>query len=120
MEVQYKSTARYNLMSRSNPCVVTTLQAFVGHYPQQKIKQKIIVKFVRREIKEKFYKSRRRLSGKRTKDLGYEVENRIYLGESLTEVNTALFRLGLKFKKNNQYKYIWTSNGEIYLRKDHE
>ena len=37
--------------------------------------QKIIVKLVGRKIKEKFYKSRRRLSGKTTKYLGYEVEN---------------------------------------------
>ena len=82
--------------------------------------QKIIVKFVRREIKKNFYKSRRRLSGKTTKDLGYEVENRVYLGESLTEENKALFRLCLKFSKNNHYKYIWTSNGKIYLKKDNE
>ena len=80
---------------------------------------KIIVKFVRRDIEEKFYKSRRRLSGKTTKDLGYEVENQLYLGESLTEENKALFRLCFKFK-DNQYQYIWTSNGKIYLRKDND
>ena len=90
------------------------------HHDGQPNQQKIIVKFVSREIKEKFYKSRRRLSGKTTKDLGYEVENRIYLGESLTEKNKALFRLCLKFKKDNQCKYIWTSNGKIYLRKDND
>ena len=65
--------------------------------------QRIIAKFVRKEIKEKFYKSRRRLSGRTTKDLGYEVENRIYLGESLTEDNKALFRLCLKFKKDKPW-----------------
>ena len=37
--------------------------------------QKIIAKFVRREVKEKFYQSRKHLLDKTMKDLGYEVEN---------------------------------------------
>jgi hypothetical protein len=82
--------------------------------------QRIIVKFVRRDMKDKFYKSRGQLREKTTKDLGYESANRIYLAKSLTEQNKDLFRCCLKFKKDNQYKFIWTSNGKIFLRKDNE
>jgi hypothetical protein len=78
----------------------------------------IIVKFVRREVKEKFYRARCKLRSKTTKDIGYYVENNIYLAESLTERNKALFRSCLDVKSNKNCKFIWTSNRIIYLRKD--
>ena len=35
-------------------------------------------------------------------------------------MNKALFKCCLKTKKDLNYKYIWTSNGRIYLRKNDE
>lgn len=76
----------------------------------------IIVKFVRREVKETFYRARGKLRSKTTKDIGYHVENNIFFAES--HRNKALFRSCLDVKRNKSYKFIWTLNGIIYMRKD--
>lgn len=51
----------------------------------------IIVKFTRRNVKDRLYGARRRLSDKTTLNLGYSVENNIYLAENLTEKNRARY-----------------------------
>ena len=81
---------------------------------------KIIVKFVKRDTKELFYKSRKKLSGKTTKDidLGRISDNNIYISESLTAKNRALFKECLKFRRNYKFKYIWTNQGRVYMRRD--
>ena len=78
----------------------------------------IIVKFVRRVVKDQFYRARKQLKNVTTKDLGYSAANNIYVNESLTERNNVLFNECLKVKKDQNYKYIWTLNGRIYMRKD--
>lgn len=78
----------------------------------------IIVKFVRRDIKDKFYKARKQLKECTTTDLGHEVSNRIFINESLTEENRRVFNECLKFKKEQQFTFIWTSNGKTYIRKN--
>ena len=87
-------------------------------YKGVKANPTIIVKFVRRDIKDQFYSSRKDLRGYSTEDLGYSTTNNIYINESLTEVNKGLFKEALKAKKSLKYKFIWTSNGKVYLRKD--
>ena len=47
----------------------------------------IIVKFMRRDVKDNFYRARRQLKDLTTQDLGYSKKNMIYLAESLTERN---------------------------------
>jgi hypothetical protein len=91
-------------------------------YKGKRFNLPIIVKFVRREMKEKFYRSRKSLKRFNTKDLelGYEETDNIYINESLTVRNKLLFKEALKVKKDLQYKFIWTSNGIIYLRKSTE
>jgi hypothetical protein len=43
------------------------------------------------------------------------------MNESLTEIWIKLYlRPSIKTKKDLNYKYIWTSNGRIYLRKNEE
>ena len=80
----------------------------------------IIVKFTRRTIKERLYGARRKLSESTTSDLGYFEENKIYLAESLTEINRELFRACLSVKKEPKFNYIWTYNGRIFLRENRE
>ena len=81
---------------------------------------KIIVKFVRRETKELFYKSRKRLRGKTTADIGLGrfSNSGLFISESLTHRNKLLFKECLAFKRKYNYKYIWTQQGRIYLRKN--
>jgi hypothetical protein len=76
----------------------------------------IIVKFIRRDVKEAFFRSRNKLKNKSTRDLGYRVSSPIYINESLTANNKELLKYCLKTKKELNYKFIWTSNGRIYLR----
>ena len=79
----------------------------------------IIVKFISQDIKELFYGAQKHLKGKTTRNLGCDKECFIYINESLTETNRKLFRDCMKAKKDMNYAFIWTSNGRIYVRKDH-
>ena len=83
------------------------------------IQPKIIVKFVRKETKELFYTNRKHLRGKTTADLGLGrySDNGLFISESLTQRNRMLFKECLAFKRKYNYKYIWTQQGRIYLRK---
>ena len=52
----------------------------------------IIVKFVRREVRENFYRGRKRLKSASTADLGFSEAKKIYINESLTQKNEELFK----------------------------
>ena len=80
----------------------------------------IIAKFVRRDMKEAFYRARMKLKGKTTKDLGLSKANNIYISESLTASNRELFNEALKVKKDLNYKFIWSSNGPVFMRATEE
>lgn len=80
----------------------------------------IIVKFVRRNKRDEFYRARKHLRGKSTKDLGLSrrVESSLYISESLTKRNKDLFYECLRARKELKYNFIWTQAGKIFLRKD--
>ena len=78
----------------------------------------IIVKFVRREMRESLYRSRKRLKSITTADLGFSVDKKIFINESLTPKNKELFKDCLKFKNDKSYKFLWTSAGKIFLRRN--
>lgn len=82
--------------------------------------QSIIVKFVRRDVRDSFYKSRKSLRNKSTKDLGYlrHQPQNVFVSESLTSRNHLLFNKCLQKRKELKYKFIWTHYGKILLRKD--
>lgn len=93
--------------------------------PRQALQNKepaIIVKFVRRNTRDKFYAARKQLRGKTTRDLGFSrvAENTIYISESLTKQNRMLFNQCLDTRKKLRYKFIWTKNGKIYMRENEE
>ncbi|XP_028410709.1 uncharacterized protein LOC114533395 [Dendronephthya gigantea] len=81
---------------------------------------KIIVKFVGRDTKERFYKARKYLKDKSTRDIGISTvtENKIFISESLTSKNRELFKECLKFKRDHDFRFIWTRSGRLFLRKD--
>ena len=87
-------------------------------YKGKRSTQAIIVKFVRRDVKEAVFRSRNKLKNKSTHDIGYRVSSFIYINESLTEKNKDLLRYCLKAKNELNYKFLWTSNGRIFLRRD--
>ena len=89
------------------------------------IKNRIIIKFVHRDTREKVYKKRASLMRKSTKDLpsvtkkiGKSIQraNKIYISESLTSYRNRLFGRIHKFRKSNKFKFLWTVDGMICLR----
>ena len=75
-----------------------------------------IVKFVRRDTKDAFYQARMKVKDITSKVLGFPDKNRMYISESLSPVNRVLFNEAYKLKKDLDYKFLWTSNGRVFLR----
>jgi len=80
---------------------------------------KIIVKFTRRDTRNRFYGSRRKLANKKVKDLPdlnlTSTEN-VFISESLTHYKKKLFGEVNKQRKKLKWKYIWTQNGRIFIK----
>ena len=88
------------------------------------VTNRIIVKFVNRDKRNEFYQNRRMLVNKSPKDLpliSNEINNRagkIHVNESLTANRKKLFGEINSFRKQQNYKYLWTMNGKILLRQN--
>lgn len=82
----------------------------------------IIVKFVRRDVRDLYYKARSNLRRKTIKDLGITgpSDRKIFIAESLTQKNKVLFNHCLHAKRDLNYKFLWTSSGKIFLRRNAE
>ena len=81
----------------------------------------IIVKFTRRKINEEFYRAKKKLGENHTKakDLGFgfHSDNKLFIVESLTSKNKDLYQKAYEYKREKEFKYQWTSSGNIYLRR---
>ena len=93
------------------------------HLPSKRYKgtrptQAIIVKFVRRDVKEAGFRLQKKLKNNSAGDIGYRVSSPIYINESLTEKNKDLLRYCLRAKNELNYNFLWTSNRRIFLRRD--
>ncbi|XP_078000068.1 uncharacterized protein LOC144452789 [Glandiceps talaboti] len=83
----------------------------------------IIVRFTRRTICNNIYAARKRLKNKSTKDIniGNHSDNRIYINENLSPANKQLFhKTNEKKKYNLKWKFIWTNNGRIFVKRNEE
>lgn len=100
-------------ISHRIPIKKSRVSKFKKHRPAA-----IIVKFTRRDKKDEFYRARTKLKNVTTRDLGFPSKNNIFISESLTAENRKLFNEALQVKKEQNYKYIWTSNGRIFLREN--
>ena len=80
----------------------------------------IIVKFMRRCVRDAFYKARSRLNDFTIEDIGFgnKGENKIFIQESLTPARRELFHKCNKLKKRCKLRYIWSIHGNIFLRKN--
>ena len=93
--------------------------------PTRKIQDRIIVKFVRRDIREEIYKKRKVLNGKLTDclpsvnaEIGKSISQptKIFINESLTAYRKRLFGKIHDYRRQHNYKFIWTANWKILLR----
>lgn len=71
--------------------------------------QQIIVKFSHYQDKKRVFSGKSRLKGNPAK---------IFLTEDLTSVNHSVVKSLLPMKKNDSIDSFWTSNGQIYVKKD--
>ena len=81
---------------------------------------KVIVKFTRRATRNNFYANRKKVAGRKISSLpslNMSGDNKVYISESLTPFRKKLFGAVNKDKKKLEWKYIWTNNGRIYLKK---
>ncbi|XP_070543898.1 uncharacterized protein [Ptychodera flava] len=80
----------------------------------------IIVKFVRRSVRNTLYYSRRNLQGKTPTHLHLDdnATNSIFINENLSPSVKRLFHQVNDRRKHLKWRYIWTNNGKIYTRKD--
>ena len=88
-----------------------------------KVKDRMIVKFARRNKRDELYSSRRKLLGKASKDIPSLAKDsdvtrisRIFINESLTSYRKRLFSRINSFRRDHSYKFLWTRNGKIYLK----
>jgi len=83
---------------------------------------KIIVKFTRRNVRNALYGKRKALAelkpSQRPDLNGFIVGENIYISESLTERRKKLYGAVNRFRKSIKWKFIWSQNGRIYIRKD--
>ena len=78
-----------------------------------------MVKFKSVQKRMDVFTNRRKFAGKNFSDIGIETE-KIYINENLTPTTRSLFYHANTLKKTHKWKYIWTRNGNIKLRKyDH-
>ena len=99
----------------------------IAHRLPPTTKDRLIVKFTRREKRDEIYSKRKNLKCKRTKDLPSVVcepesavvshKAQIHVNESLTPYRKRLLGRILQFKRDHNYKFIWTANGKIMLKK---
>lgn len=56
--------------------------------------------------------------GIKLQEIGFKSDNYFFINESLTNIRKKLFFTAKNFQKANNFKYLWTRNGKIYLKKD--
>ena len=76
----------------------------------------IIARFTNRNIRNTIYSKRATLAG--TRDFGIKGMTDLYINDNLTPRRKKLFYRAYKKRSELKYSYIWTMNGEIFVRKD--
>lgn len=79
----------------------------------------IIARIGRRSTKSMLMKlSKVRSNRLDSSQLGFTTDTPIYVNEHLTAKRADLFRKAKQVQKQLRFKYLWTKDGRIYLRKD--
>jgi len=73
----------------------------------------IIVRFFSRKKRNALFKARKNLKDAK---FGFLSSKGVFLNENLTPKITQLLFHANKKRKENQWKYLWTSNGRIFAR----
>ena len=77
----------------------------------------IIVRFTTRRQRNTIYDGRSKMKEVSTRDIGYEENNNIYINENLAPSGRALLSKANFARKGAGFKFLWTYNGRIYVKK---
>ena len=76
----------------------------------------IVARFTSRDIRNNIYQKRKNLIGVRNFEIaGME---KLYINENLTPRRRKLFSMAHKKKTELKYSFLWTKNGNIFMRKN--
>ena len=95
----------------------------VAHRLSDRADSPIIVKFTTRTARDIFYQGRAKLPDYTAENLGLQNDpnkknNKIFINESLTQPIKILFKSARAECEKKSYKFTWTRNGVIYVRKN--
>ena len=80
----------------------------------------IIVRFISRDVRNKIYENRKLLRNADLSKFSVDDTKAIFVNENLTHNRKRLFWKAKQMAKANQFKYIWTANGKILVKKSDE
>ena len=102
-----------SVLSKVIPEPVTIVKCFRYGYKEtprgEKRTRPILIQFQNKDERDKIYSNRSNLR---------KLQNRIYLNENLPKYLTELRGKANARRKEYQYKFLWTKNGSILVRKD--
>ena len=78
----------------------------------------IIVRFTSRDIRNQIYANRKMARFVDLKNFSVSDTKNIFVNENLTPTRKQLFWKTKQEVKNNSWKYIWTHNGNVFVKKD--
>ena len=78
-------------------------------------KSSILVRFKNINKKNYVYNNRKNLVKANFSSVDPNIKN-VYINENLTPKNKQLFYLANCHRKTNNWKFLWTTNGTVYLR----
>lgn len=81
-----------------------------------KTSKRVVIRFVQKHRRDEFM-SEYKKTEINLQDLGFKDNSRVYINEVLSKGQYELLFKARNFKKANNFKYIWTKNQKIYLRK---
>lgn len=84
-----------------------------------KTSNRVVFRFVQAHARDSFLSTFRK-STITVKDLGFKESSRLFINEVLSPEQYTLFYKARMFKRENNVKYIWTSNQKIFMRKTSE
>ena len=77
----------------------------------------IIVRFISRNIRNQLYSRRKMIKNLNLKNFSVPGTKRIFINENLTYSRKRLFWKAKEMAKEQNYRFFWTSNGNIFVKK---
>jgi hypothetical protein len=90
----------------------------IGFNKNNESPRKILVSFTNHQDKVNILKARQIVRNFSTKCMGIQPDVPIYIRENLTSKGNKLFKEARELRKQLNFKFVWTKNGLVFLRKN--